>query len=66
MLYNNFIQTIYLIIANVSNHMIVLPRVVLKEMGLEGTTTPARAGKKWENLKKNLQGMICVSSLHIF
>ncbi|KAG7477338.1 hypothetical protein MATL_G00068570 [Megalops atlanticus] len=26
--------------------------VILKEMGLEGVVSPARAGKKWENLKK--------------
>ncbi|KAE8278863.1 hypothetical protein D5F01_LYC22442 [Larimichthys crocea] len=25
---------------------------ILKEMGLTGVVTPARAGKKWENLKK--------------
>ncbi|KAK7884539.1 hypothetical protein WMY93_027662 [Mugilogobius chulae] len=28
---------------------------VLREMGLTGVVSPARAAKKWENLKKNLQ-----------
>ncbi len=32
-------------------------RAVLKEMGLNDKVSPARAAKKWENLKKNIQGL---------
>ena len=38
--------------ANEINTCLVFARVVLKEMGLAGVISPARAGKKWENLKK--------------
>ena len=32
--------------------VIAFCRAVLKETGLTGVVTPARAAKKWENLKK--------------